>query len=536
MSRETYITNSKISILLVLSLVFCLPFPSHASKKALVLFPLAIYADQPSDYLRQGVKSMLASRLSGGDLEIISDEALESVLGEKEEITSKKRAEELAGALNADYAVFGSITTIGGGYSLDLSILEFAKDGSRITRVSEAVGEDQFIPKLSEVAYRLRAIIEGKEKAGERLEEKAAILQKPEVAAEGLVPKLEEHKEPELVEKAHFFRSGMEYQDFKPTGKVSIDIAVMAFDMGDLDGDSLAELVVLGRKKLLVYRREGDSYVLRDSLKAGSGEGFLKVSVGDTDNNGMAEIYVVGLYGRRARSTVLEWTGGFKRLDRRMGHLQVVKDGSGSKPLLLFQDSKVHEFFSGKAYVVDYDKGGELIKRQQLPELKEVQFYTITAFDLEEDGDPEFLGLGKFSRLYVWDKEGEVLWSSDKKIGGTNNAIRIGETSPLGHPPPRISFNSRLVIKDFDGDGNDEILAIKNIPMVEHLLHFKVYRKSSLIAYRIEGRNISRAWQTRDINHCITDMQADAGRLFLAAQKGKIEKITRGSGSILWFE
>jgi len=534
MSREACNIAGKVLILLVGSLVFSLPLPAHASGKTLVLFPLAIYSDQPSEYLRQGVKSMLASRLSRGDLEIIGDEAVEQVFGEKEGITSKERAEELARTLKADYAVFGSITTIGGGYSLDLLLLELGKDGSRLVTVSEAVGQDQFIPKLSEVAYQFRTIIEGKEGAGEKLEEKVPILPKP-VTPGDLLPESEEHKEPEVIKKTQFFDPSREYQDFKPTGKISVDMAVMAFDMGDLDGDMAAELVILGRKKLLVYQRRGETFVLRDSLEPGFGEDFLKVSVGDTDKNGRAEIYLVSRYGQRARTTVLEWAGGFKRLDRRIGHMQAIRDPGGSKSLLLFQDSKMAEFFSGRIYTMEYHKGGKPTKSQKLSELREVEFYTVTPFDLDGDGDPEFLGLGKQSRLCVWDKKGEVLWSTDEKIGGTNNAIEVGELDSR-LLPISVSFNSRFIIGDVDGDGNREILAIKNQPLIDHLGNFKFFRKSSLVAYRIEGTNIFRAWQTRDINYCLTDIQVDAGSLYLAGQKGKLERITRGSGSIMWFE
>lgn len=532
MSREAFNIPGKALALVLLSLIASLALVAHASTKTIVLFPLAIYADQPSEYLRQGVRSMLTSRLSAGGLEILSGEALEPLIGKKEAVTSQERAEELARALRADYAVFGSITGVGGSYSLDLSVLELGRDGSRLTRVSEAVSEDQFIPRLSEVAYQLRAIVGGK--APEKLEERPSLPPKPE--AEKAPPsKGEAEERPLIPEKAGFFDPTREHQDFKPTGRISVDMAVMAFDMGDLDGDGRVELVVLGRKKLLVYQRRGESFVVKDGLKPGFGEDFLKVSVGDTDSDGMAEIYLVARYGQRARSTVLKWAGGFTRMDRRVGHLQVVKYAGGSKPLMFFQDSKIDEFFSGGIYVAEYEKDGELKKREKLPKLKEVHFYTLTLFDLEGDGDLEFLGLGKHARLYCWDKEGKALWSTDEKIGGTNNAIRLGELD-RSLLPKRISFNSRAVVRDFDGDGNKEILVIKNQPFIDHLGNFKFFRKSNLIAYRIEGTSIFRAWQTRDINYCLTDIQVDAGGLFLAAQEGKLEKITRGSGGIMWFE
>jgi len=529
MTRETYTILGKTVIVLLLCLILSLPLPAHTSNKTLVLLPLVIYADKPFDHIRPGVKSMLVSRLSAGELEVISDERIEPLLLEKERkgITSRGRAEELARRLRADYAIFGSITAIGGGYSLDLSLLELHKDGSRLTRVSRAANEDQFIAKLSDAASQLRALIEG--------EETTTTLPKPE-RAKGMFSKVEpDRQRPAGMEKGLVFQPTREYEGLRPTGEISVDMAVMAFDMGDLDGDGQAELVILGRKKLLVYGKKAESFPLIDSLKPSFGEDFLKVSVGDVDNNGRAEIYLVSRYGVRARSTVLEWAEKFTRLDRRTGHMQAVKDPDGSALVLLFQDSRVDEFFSGRIYYMNYDKEGKVTKGERLPKLRGVQLNTLALFDLDRDGDPEFLGLGEDSRLHVWDKGGNTLWSGDKRLGGTNNAIRLGSAHP-DDAPPRIPFNSRLLITDIDGDGNREILAIKNIPLVEHLLDFKVFTKSNLIAYRVEGTSLFPAWTTGDIDYCLTDMQAEGRVLFLAAQKGKMTNIGKGSGLIMWFE
>ena len=554
MSRNTCNASSKIIAIFLLSLIFFLPLPTIASTKSLVLFPLAIYADQSKTYLGQGIKRMLISRISGKDIEMIPDEKYIPLLDEKEKAgkVGKERAEEMARGLKADYAIFGSITTIGGGYSLDLSFLEVGKDGSTLTKISKAVDEDQLIPQLSDVAYQLRARIQGKEipskkMAGKpasqtadepatKIGEKAAVLPKPRTA-KGIFSHIESDKQgPTAIDKGLLFKPTREYQGFKPTGKVSVGMSVMAFDIGDLDGKAGVELLVLGRKKLLLYARQRASFVLKDTLKAGFGEDFLKVSVGDIDNDGMIEIYLVSRYGMRARSTVLQWAGTFKRLDRRVGHLQVVKDTVSSKTLLLFTDSKVDEFFSSIIYSMDYKNEGQLTKREPLPKLKGAHFYTLAIIDTDRDGDFEWIGLGDDSRIYVWNKQGEVLWSGDKHLGGTNNAINVGTPTGPGDPPPRIAFNSRLLITDIDGDGKREVIVIKNIPLVENVLHFKVYTKSLLIVYRVEGQRLSPAWTTGDIDWCLTDMQAQGQTLFLAAQKGKISNIGKGSGQIMWFE
>jgi len=66
--------------------------------------------------------------------------------------------------------------------------------------------------------------------------------------------------------------------------------------------------------------------------------------------------------------------------------------------------------------------------------------------------------------------------------------------------------------------------------------NIKIYTKSNIIAYRREGTRLSPAWTTEDIDWCVTDMQVHGQSLFLAAQKGKVIIITKGSGCIMWFE
>ena len=533
----------KTFILSLFALTLFLPSPARAANKTLVLLPLTLYADESKSYLRQGVKSILISRLSGEDLHVIGDEALGSLLDENEKagITEKDRAEELARTLKADYALFGSITTIGAGYSLDLSLLELDKDGSKRTRVSEAVNEDQFIPRMADVAHQIRALIEGKEMPAPRIEQRAPVFAQPKTP-KGIFSKLTgEGEAPAITEKGLFYRS-TEAQGFAPTGRISVGMDVMSFDVGDVDGAGGAELLVLGRKKLILYQQQGASFVRKETLKAGLGDDFLKVSVGDADNDGRAEIYLVSSYGERARSTVYEWKGKFEKRNRIAGHVQVVKYPGEGKPLVLFQDSKAGEFFSGGIFVMNPDKDGKLTQKEPLPAPEGVQFYTLARYDLNKDGTAEWFGLQnpglrEQAGLIVWDSGGNIVWNGNKKLGGTNNTIRTGERTGPGDLPPRVSFNSRLVITDLDADGRQEVLAAENIPLIEQTQDFRVYTKAKLTAFTIEGASLVPAWSTREISYCVTDMQADGSTLFLAAHKGQVvTALTKEYGYIMWFK
>lgn len=508
-------------ILFILVWLLCLGSASAtlAADKKMALLPIAILADPGKAYLRQGLESMLASRLSGEGLDVVGPEALQAVIDEKDRkgITSEKRAEELGRMLKAEYVVFGSITSLGPEYSLDLAVLDLTKGEPKLTRLTETVPEDKLIPKLSDVVYDVRAIVAGVDIR----RQKAAGWSGEEESAKGL-----------------FFKPSSESYAFKPTGRTSVKTLVMAMDMGDLDGDKEPELVVLSRERLMIYVKQGESLALKDSLEASRAGDFLKVSVGDLDQNGKAEIYLVHLNGTRAETTVWEWTGKFTRLYSQIGHIQAVKDPGSSRGKLFHQDSRPGEFFSGPISIVQFDRTWKMVAQNPLPDLKGAQFYTLSLFDLDKDGKPEILGLGEpgiydSAHIHVWDQQGKPIWRSDELVGGTNNAIEMG---PVGlDRPTRISFNSRLLVTDIDGDGKREVLAVTGIPFAEKL-DIKLYYESSLSAYRIEGTGLVPAFKSRKLKYCVTDMQAHGSTIYLAAQRGQMAKWEQGSSQIMWFE
>jgi hypothetical protein len=504
---------------LILSLFLGLDGRGLAAGKRIVLLPLRFYVDESKSYLRQGIKSMLVSRLSGEDLEMVSDDALGSLLTEtdRQGITSEKRAEELARQLKAEYALLGSVTSAGTGYSLDLTVMDLSKSEVRVKKISEAVTEDQLIPKLSDIVYDIRAIIAGVD------------IRKPAAAPV-----------PEDTRRGLFSRVSEESLGIKATGGFSLKAAVMAMDIGDLEGDGQKELVVLTRQSLMVYRRGQRTYELKDTLEASFGEEFLKVSVADIDRNGKAEIYLVSYYSKTAQTSVWEWSGKFKKLvDRQRGNYYAVKEETSGRDVLLFQDSGLDQTFMGTLCFASY-QNGTLTKKEPIPGLRDAQLYTLTLYDVDKNGALEFIGLGRpdlyeNSPICIWDQKGNVLFQSSEKVGGTNNAIRSGPVTRLDDQPPRVSFNSRVVVADVEKNGKKDLVAVTNIPVTKYL-DFWLYEKGNLVAYKIEGRSLTEAYKSRNIPYCITDMQVDGQTIFLACSKGNIFRFGEGSGRIMWFE
>jgi hypothetical protein len=515
MSIKPLLKSRKTILGLIVISMSLLSFDVIAANKTVSLLPLHLFADPSKAYLGQGIKTMLASRLSGEGLDVISSD---SVLSEadKQGVTSEQRAEELARLLKANYAVFGSITSVGAGYSLDLSFMDLTKDKPVVTKVSEGVTEDQLIPKLSDIVYDFRALVAGvdirKQKIGPPAEEKGGL----------------------------FFKRTADSAGFRPTGRVSVKTGVMSLDVGDLDGDGQTEIVAISRDALMIYTRKDQSLVLKETLRADRGEEFINVSVADIDGNGKAEIYLVSFYGKRAQTSVWEWPGKLTRkFERLPGHFHVLRNQGGGQPGLIFQDSGIDNFFMGKIYHAAYEQNGKLTRKDPLPDMKGAQFYTLTLFDYDRDGKSEYLGLGERSLdqtapLVVWDQQGQILSKADDKLGGTNNYIRSGKRNPDDQPPVN-PVNSKIVVMDVDNDGKKEILVITNNPLVARM-DFVVYYDGGIVAFKNEGASLVQAYKTGKIKYCITDMQVNGKTLYVAGDQGEILNIEEGKGRIMWYE
>ena len=502
---------------LITLFLFVFPLPTLAANKTVALLPLQVYADPSKAYLGEGIKTLLASRLSGEGLDVVTSDSILSD-ADKQGITSEKKAEEIARLLKADFAVFGSITIVGAGYSLDLSFMDLTKGKPVVTKVSEAVTEDQLIPKLSDIVYDFRAIAAGVD------------IRKLRTAGPG----------PEEDKKGLFFKKTAESSAFKPTGRASVKAGVMAMDVGDLDGDGQPEVVVMSREALMIYERRDKSLALKETLRADRSEEFIKASIADIDGNGRPEIYLVGFYGKRAHTSVWEWPGKFiRKLPRQGGHFHVLRNQSGAQPILIFQDSGIDEFFMGKIWQMGYDQGGKLVKRDPLPEMKGAQFYTLTLIDYDLNGKLEYMGLGeprldRSAPLEIWNLEGNPLAKLDEELGGTNNYIRSGKTYPDAQPPANL-VNSKIAVMDVDNDGKKEILVVANNPLAGKI-DFVVYFDGSIMALKTEGGDLVQAYKSGKIKYCLTDMAVHGNTLYVAGDQGEVTNITEGRGRILWYE
>ncbi len=101
---------------------------SEAPRKV-ALLPLQINAQDKLDYLRDGLLDIMASRLAWeGKVVVLDQDPVRQALVRFPGTVNELRAQEIGKSLGVDLVVYGSLTMVGAGASLDLRVKDLAKN------------------------------------------------------------------------------------------------------------------------------------------------------------------------------------------------------------------------------------------------------------------------------------------------------------------------------------------------------------------------------------------------------------------------
>ena len=277
---------------------------AEPAKPQVAFLPFTVEISGSYGHLRQGLASMLASRLA-----FRADIAAVPQGSATEQMAKSLKAGEY-GAFNqqlrqsgADYLVIGSLTP-GKGSQFELTCYVFANTSGQTPKKfqRDVAAVADAMTAIDELAWDISGSVFGKPR--------------PEEAAPGKTSAAFQTEHPErawlegkFAGTAKGLEAGGRFELAASYRSKNLLSEVMDINAGDVDGDGKDEIVVLTKSSLIIYRHVDGQFHMAATIDLPNYLRYLSVTLADLNNNGLQEIYISGSNGTNPDSTALEWNG-----------------------------------------------------------------------------------------------------------------------------------------------------------------------------------------------------------------------------------
>ena len=491
-------------------MILILPSPSITQTRGpskvykVAILPFVINSEENLDYLREGIYDILASRITvEGRIDVIDRSVVERALYEERPMRLDEAvATQIGMRVGADYVVLGSLTKVGSYISLDARLISITEEKQPIGVYTQHKGIDDVMVKIGDFAQDIGNRILGRRTTAGRSDgSKPPILVQPKGGIE---------------------RIGSEALSHKKTQ--TFDLEIKGVDIGDVDGDKKNEVVAMDSHNLYVFKYDGEKMRLFQKIEMGSEHNFLSLDVADVNRNGVAEIIVTSIVETQLRpflrSFILEYEGGkFKKVTENAEWYFRVLEDPKQGPILMGQrmSNDITESkgaFSGPVYQFVWKKNS-FERGPEMPFPTGTTLFGLAMGDIRGKGTSELIGIDGSERLRIMGKDKKSSWSSGDRYGGTlnfyDNTIKkemwLG-TRLLTTTDWRVYIPGRILVRDLDGDGLNEVIVNKNISSsTDWVDKLRFFEKGEIHDLVWDGGALITNWKTREIPGYISDFQ-----------------------------
>ena len=520
---------------------------ASANVTKLAIIPFKVNADRDLTFLQKGIVDMLSSRLSRpGAVEVIDQRTVSSLLETITDEISEEVAREIGNRLGAEQVLFGSITAIGDAVSVDTRIVDVqAAEAARPFFVqADTMGE--VIPKINRLTDDINHQVFGLEMRADTTKPAA-----PSPATsyrshpEKLLTQQKQAAPSPAVSQSPFIASGEKsasgggafIQPIQPQAGVfwrspTFNMHMNGLALGDVDGDGRNETVVITDHQIHMYRHEGGQFIKISESKKDRNRYFIGVDIADINANGRPEIFVTALDVRKSgvQSQVLESDGAtYDIVVKKSPWYYRVSTSPGKDPVLLGQEPRQEGPYKSAVYELEWN-GTDYESKGQLVPARKANALGSTVGDLRNDGGMTVAAFSASDTIQIFDDSGQLLNTSSDGYGGNMLAVNLPVSEPGGLPPIRY-LPLRLIINDLNGDGQNELVVVKNKELTgKHLERFRNFTKAQIVGLSWDGTGMAEVWQTRELtgrvaDYAVADLEGDGRQdlvLILVSKEGKI--------------
>ncbi len=517
----------KIQLLILLVILFASSL-AHAEEKPrprLAILPFTMNNPEDLAHLQEGVRAMLASRVAAGIGAILVDRhEAAKVVSEQSGISPQ----EAGRVLGADLVLTGSVTGLGSSLSID-AILTRVKEGDSESFFTSAADQNSIIAAVDRLAADISGSISGEPRQVEQATAASSVA-KPGAVSTG---SSDQTMHPDRIFRAPVSAVPVPAPSItttspflppvtKPAGQASrsqfLDLEIQVMDAADVFGEGSSQVVLAEKQRVTVYRQDGGRLTKAAEVPAAPRHvRIVSLCLADLNGNGRAEIYVSAISDNTPLSYAVEWDGkAFVSLynKQRWYTRTLFLPGKG----MVLAGQQGGSDYPVKPGIYQLTVGdGELVKGEKLAIPEAVNLFDFVLGDFTGDGQTEIAVQSQDDHLYLYNKNGDVLWEGAADFGHTSRYI--GPASASLGDQENLQVPTRLVALDLNGDGRQELVAMKNpsgLGTIMRTVGSFVGGSIDIMAWN--GITFNEYWSTGPIGSYIASYQLEAteGRLYLA--------------------
>jgi len=474
-------------------------------------------------YLANGVHSMLATRLAAKSGVKLVDSSIHEIDLKQLEAAGvdKQQAAAVFSRLQTDFLVSGAVYATDSGLKVQVVVTSAESTTEPQSFAAVAEGEDQIISAIGSLADDIVDRVLNRQQPES--------ITKADAKAEGLAGFQTEH--PEKQYKKGMYGGGSivssDGSDVKVTGKgvkrsSTIPVVIVGMDTGDLDGDGENEIVFVSGTELQIFRysegkfKKVGSHTLRPTFK------IHAVNIADLDRDGKAEIYISANEQFRVASMIVRWSvaDGLKLQQDNIAWFLRPLHLPGEGVILAGQMSSndpSRGYVAPGIYRLEKKEDGRIHRGAKLPVPARVNLFDFVWADIDGDRTSEIVAIDRNEKLLVYDDENNLTWVSEGNYGGSRNYFgpaRSDAEHGGSHSTASVAADNRdlafiptrLMARDIDGDGQQEIIIGRNKRKTPLFFrNFREYDGGSIACLGWRNSALSEVWTTNTIPGYISD-------------------------------